>query len=81
MQIYVQSTFQSWTKVCNCFPKTSEPPHPRFNDEAKTEGQRIIEPGVRGIIIELGVRGFGENREREPGKKLQIFVHDGRILG
>ena len=49
--------------------------------EAKLEGQRIIEPGVRGFIIELGVWGFGENRKRDMRKKLHLFVEDGRILG
>ena len=36
-------------------------PHPRINDEAKLWGGFIIDPGVRGIIIELGVRGIGKN--------------------
>ena len=36
-------------------------PHPRINDEAKLQRALIIEPGVRGSIIELGVWGIGKN--------------------
>ena len=47
---------QSWTKVWNFFLSASESPHPRFNDEAKTQGEHIIEPGVRGF------KGFRKKR-------------------
>ena len=69
---------QSWTKVWNFFLSASESPHPRFNDEAKTQGEHIIEPGVRGFIIELGVRGMGENRQMVALKTFQTFVQHGR---
>ena len=48
-------------KYATFFLKRLKTPHPRFNDGAKPQGALIIAPGVRGIIIELGVRGIGKN--------------------
>ena len=62
---YVQPTIQSWTKCCNFFSAIHPTPHPRFNDEAKPDGDAIIEPGVRGFIFEPGVRGCGKNPKTE----------------
>ena len=81
VHIFVEPTIQSSTKFWNFFLRPHKSPHPRRNDEAKPQGEPIIEPGVRGCIIALGVRGMGENRKMGTWKKFHTFVEHGRKLG
>ena len=54
-----QPTYQPWPKVWNFFESSSSTPHPRFNDEGKTQGgftcahhcaHHITDPGVWGVV-------------------------------
>ena len=81
MRTFVEATYQSSTKVWNFFLPAHESPHPRRNDGAKPHRERIIEPGVWGFIIELGVRGIVKNQEIGAWKKFHNFVEHGRKSG
>ena len=61
MRLLSDRLFNRGQKYATLFLKRLKNPHPRFNDGAKPQGALFIDPGVRGIIIELGVRGIGKN--------------------